>query len=260
MEKTQKLLRMFAVFSITFFTSVASSNIGMKHVTTQKMNFALESTIRQYKVSEGKPYIIKLFPDTKKVETTALAVTSPVNTPTSVSKTEISAPAASPAASTSTDNSIKTSSSTTTKKIIVVASRGGSAPAVSTSSVAIANGQKAANYAAKYIGSRYVSGGASPSGFDCSGFTSYIYNCLGVSLPRTAAGQASIGTSVSASQLKPGDLVFFQTHSNGISHVGMYIGGGRFVHAANPGKGVTVSSLGESYYASRFKGAKRIFK
>lgn len=107
-------------------------------------------------------------------------------------------------------------------------------------------------------GTRYVRGGVGRGGFDCSGFTRYIFAKYGVSLPHSSTAQASRGEAVSRSELAAGDLVFFQTNSRGISHVGIYIGDGRFVHAASRGRGVTVDSLGSSYYCSRYRGARRV--
>jgi len=104
------------------------------------------------------------------------------------------------------------------------------------------------------VGVPYVFGGTSRSGFDCSGYTQYVFKGSGVSLPRTAAEQFKVGSSVSREQLKSGDLVFFQTYTSGASHVGIYIGGGQFAHASN--SGVAVSSLNESYYAGRYLGAR----
>ncbi|HEX5468380.1 MAG TPA: NlpC/P60 family protein [Gaiellaceae bacterium] len=107
--------------------------------------------------------------------------------------------------------------------------------------------------ALSYLGVPYVWAGASPSGFDCSGFTMYVYAQVGVSLPHNAAMQYGLGHAVSRDQLAPGDLVFF----NGLSHVGLYIGGGRFVHAPHTGDVVKISSLSESWYASTYVGARR---
>lgn len=106
------------------------------------------------------------------------------------------------------------------------------------------------------IGTPYSFGGTSRSGFDCSGYTQYVFRGSGVSLPRTSYAQFGVGTAVSKSQLQPGDLVFFTTYSSGASHVGIYIGGGSFIHASN--SGVRTTSLYDSYYASRYLGARRV--
>lgn len=107
-------------------------------------------------------------------------------------------------------------------------------------------------------GARYARGGTSRGGFDCSGFTRYVFARYGVSLPHSSAAQARLGTPVSRGELAAGDLVFFQTYRSGISHVGIYIGDGKFVHAATRGRGVRVDSLGDSYYAPRYRGARRV--
>ncbi|HEY1318256.1 MAG TPA: NlpC/P60 family protein [Gaiella sp.] len=113
----------------------------------------------------------------------------------------------------------------------------------------------AVGVAMQYLGTPYVWGGASPGGFDCSGFVMYVYSQLGVSLPHNAAMQYNtVGTYVPRDQLEPGDLVFF----DGLGHVGMYIGGGQFIHAPHTGDVVKISSLGDSWYASTYVGAKRV--
>ncbi len=107
----------------------------------------------------------------------------------------------------------------------------------------------------RYLGIPYRWGGSSPStGFDCSGFVMYLYRKVGVSLPHNAAMQYGHGRAVSRGNLRPGDLVFF----NGLGHVGIYLGGGRFIHAPSSGDVVKISSLSESWYASRWVGARRI--
>jgi cell wall-associated NlpC family hydrolase len=109
--------------------------------------------------------------------------------------------------------------------------------------------------ALQYLGVPYVWGGSSPAtGFDCSGFVAYVYAQIGVYLPHHAASQYGYGTPVSRDQLAPGDLVFF----DGLGHVGIYIGGGQFVHAPHTGDVVKISSLYESWYASTFYGARRL--
>jgi len=112
------------------------------------------------------------------------------------------------------------------------------------------------NHALSLQGIPYVYGGTSRSGFDCSGYTQYVFKGSGISLPRTTFEQFRVGSSVNKAQLQPGDLVFFTTYATGASHVGIYIGGGSFVHASS--SGVIISSLGSSYYSSRYLGARRV--
>jgi cell wall-associated NlpC family hydrolase len=104
------------------------------------------------------------------------------------------------------------------------------------------------------LGTPYVWGGAAPGGFDCSGLVMWAYAQVGVSLPHSSYAQYGYGVPVSRDQLQPGDLVFF----DGLGHVGIYIGGGQFVHAPHTGDVVKISSLGESWYSAMFVGARRI--
>lgn len=121
-------------------------------------------------------------------------------------------------------------------------------------------GANIVEFAKKYLGYKYVSGGASPAtGFDCSGFTTYVYKNFGITLSRTSTAQASNGTAVQKSNLKQGDLVIFNNSSNTkVGHVGIYIGDNKFIHAANPSKGVIITALSDSYYSARYVGARRI--
>jgi cell wall-associated NlpC family hydrolase len=112
-------------------------------------------------------------------------------------------------------------------------------------------------YANKYLGRKYIWGASGPNAFDCSGFTMYVFKQFGISLPHQSGSQYKYGKAVSKGSLASGDLVFFNTYGS-ISHVGIYIGGGKFIHASNSRTGVTISSLSEGYYASRYVGAKRI--
>jgi cell wall-associated NlpC family hydrolase len=107
--------------------------------------------------------------------------------------------------------------------------------------------------AMQYLGIPYVYGGASPSGFDCSGFVMYVFAQIGVSLPHNAAAQYGYGMPVSRDQLQPGDLVFF----NGLGHVGIYIGGGQFIHSPHTGDVVKISSI-SGWYSSTWVGARRL--
>jgi cell wall-associated NlpC family hydrolase len=111
--------------------------------------------------------------------------------------------------------------------------------------------------AKQYIGTPYVWGGMTPSGFDCSGLVQYVFAQNGISLPRTTALQYKVGTSVSKSNLKPGDLVFFNTSGSGVSHVGIYIGDNQFIHSSSS-KGVVITSLSNSYWSARYLGARRV--
>jgi cell wall-associated NlpC family hydrolase len=107
--------------------------------------------------------------------------------------------------------------------------------------------------AMRYLGTPYVWGGASPSGFDCSGFVMYVFNQIGVSLPHSSYAQYGYGSPVSRGDLQPGDLVFF----DGLGHVGIYVGGGSFIHAPHTGDVVKISSM-TGWYASTFVGARRL--
>lgn len=127
---------------------------------------------------------------------------------------------------------------------------------VASAPVASGKGSSVVATARQYVGCKYVYGGTTPSGFDCSGFTSYVYKKFGVNLSRTAAGQYSNGTAVSRSQLQPGDLVMFG--KSGISHVAIYAGGGNIVHAANSKSGVRTDSLNSRYYNKNYVGARRV--
>ena len=112
-------------------------------------------------------------------------------------------------------------------------------------------GSDVVNYAKQFVGYRYVYGGASPSGFDCSGFTQYVYKQFGYSLKRVAASQSSDGVGVKKEDLKEGDIICFSNArgSSSIGHVGLYIGGGKFVHAANSRRGVIISNVdGDGFY------------
>lgn len=120
-------------------------------------------------------------------------------------------------------------------------------------------GQEITDYALQFLGCRYVYGGSSPKGFDCSGFTSYVYRQFGYSLNRTASGQLDNGTPVAKEELQPGDLVMFKEGgSKRASHVGLYIGNGQIIHASTASVGVVISDLYSSYYVRTYVGARRI--
>lgn len=111
--------------------------------------------------------------------------------------------------------------------------------------------------AQKYMGVPYVWGGETPDGFDCSGFTQYVMKENSITIPRTAADQFAAGTPVDKANLQVGDMVFFTTYKPGASHVGFYMGDGKFIHASSAAKAVTVSRLDEAYYTQHYIGARR---
>ncbi|CAA6805893.1 MAG: NLP/P60 family protein [uncultured Sulfurovum sp.] len=114
-----------------------------------------------------------------------------------------------------------------------------------------------------HLGGKYVWGGTHPKGFDCSGYTQYIYKKEGVGIPRTAYAQSKVGKEVSRFRLKKGDLLFFLTDKSRnipVTHVGIYIGDGNFIHAASKRKGIIITSLDDSKYSLLFVKATRIIK
>lgn len=153
------------------------------------------------------------------------------------------------ASSTSTASSSAASSSANTSTTSASSSASASqAPASNTSSVSVSGGSIASN-AAKYIGVPYVYGGTSPSGFDCSGLIYYAAKEAGINLPRTSQAQSTLGSYVSVSDLQAGDLVFWGGVGSAY-HVGIYIGGGQYLHAPAPGQNVTIQSM--AYFAPSF--------
>jgi len=132
----------------------------------------------------------------------------------------------------------------------------------SSSPVVNGSGSDIASFAMQFVGVPYVYGGASPSGFDCSGFTRYVFAQFGVKLPHGATPQLNSGAEVSRDNLQPGDLVFFQgtyATSAAASHCGIYIGDGQFIHSASSGnRGITISNLSDSYYSRHYLTARRV--
>jgi len=125
---------------------------------------------------------------------------------------------------------------------------------------AAGSGREVVRVAKKYKGSRYKSGGASPKGFDCSGFTWYVYKkATGEDITRGVEEQWKHGRSVGRGKWRPGDLVFFEnTFERGLSHVGIFIKGNDFIHAENETTGVVISSLDSDYYSKHYAGARRL--
>jgi cell wall-associated NlpC family hydrolase len=136
----------------------------------------------------------------------------------------------------------------------IAARAGGAAASTSRQGRASARQAKVVRYARRLLGVRYTYGGTSPrSGFDCSGFTRYVFAHFGIALPHYAGAQFTRGRKVARQALRPGDLVFF----DGLGHVGIYVGRGRFIHAPHSGTAVSLERL-DGWYSSRFTGARRL--
>jgi cell wall-associated NlpC family hydrolase len=120
-------------------------------------------------------------------------------------------------------------------------------------------GATIAGVAAALVGRPYQFGGADAAGFDCSGLARYVYERVGVAIPRTAAAQQRAAHPVPLAQLAPGDLLFFSIGARGVDHVGIYAGAGRFIHARHAGVAVAYANLSEGFYARHLRGAGRFW-
>jgi cell wall-associated NlpC family hydrolase len=147
-------------------------------------------------------------------------------------------------------------------RCFLVAALAATAPAhaQSTAGKAWSGAQDVAMYALGLIGVTYKFGGSSPdSGLDCSGLVRHVFEeVTGVSLPRTAKEMSTLGAKIPVGQLQPGDLVFFNTRRFAFSHVGIYLGDNRFVHAPSRGSEVAIASIDQSYWQKHFNGARRV--
>lgn len=205
--------------------SKSSEVVAKLSLNTAVDVYSEENGWSKVKVGEKEGYIATSLLSNKKQETTRSLET--------------------PRETTNTENTENTTNQTTKKEETTTAT-------VPTSG----KGATVVETAKNYIGSKYVYGAAGPNSFDCSGFTSYIFKQHGVSLNRTAAAQYSNGVAVSRDQLQPGDLIMFG--KSGINHVGIYIGGGQIVHAANASRGVTIDTINSGYYNNNYVGARRV--
>lgn len=185
-----------------------------------------QGTWYKIKHNDQEGYVLKEYVSDKKVEVTSRSAEDRTKTTTENKASE-------------TTNNTKTEETTT-----------------KTSS----KGQEAANYVKQFVGCKYVYGGSTPKGFDCSGLTMYVYKKYGVNLSHSATAQSKVGTKVERANLQPGDLVFFKNYrtNTGIGHVGIYIGNNKFVHASTEKTGVITSTLSGSY-STRYVTARRIF-
>jgi cell wall-associated NlpC family hydrolase len=121
------------------------------------------------------------------------------------------------------------------------------------------NGARIISLAQSQVGARYTWAGTSPStGFDCSGFVYWVFNTLGFNMPRTMDEQLASGRRIPIDQLRPGDVLFFSdTYTSGLSHDGIYLGDGKFIHAVDESTGVAITALNSAYWAERYYAAVR---
>ena len=209
----------------------------------------VDDTWSKVQVGGNTGYIASKYLSDKKTEVTSRGATEAREDKNKTEETEQKEEEAKSATKTENNNTQKEENKTETKKETATSKKSSGV-----------TGADIVSYAKKYVGYNYVSGGASPStGFDCSGLTYYIYKQNGYTISRTSGAQASNGKKVSKSNLKAGDLVIFNNSSNtSVGHVGIYIGGNQFIHAANSRKGVITTSLSDSYYSKRFVSGRRI--
>lgn len=119
--------------------------------------------------------------------------------------------------------------------------------------------QEIVHFAKSFLGTPYKYGGATRSGVDCSGLVTAVYREFNISLPRSSKDQSRVGDGVNKSNLEPADLVFFKTSGSGtISHVGIYLGDGKFIHASTSARKVRVDHLNDDYFKRRYRGARRV--
>lgn len=243
----------------TAYTNSATVNVRKEAnkdssiVTKLTINTAVEVVSEEngwskVKVSGKEGYILTTLLSDKKQETSRSSTTRKEETTKTPTNT-----------TTQTNNNTTKTQTNTAAQTSKTTQPAATTPAPTTTTPAASGkGSSVVATARQYVGCKYVYGGTTPSGFDCSGFTSYVYKKFGVNLSRTAAGQYSNGTAVSRSQLQPGDLVMFG--KSGISHVAIYAGGGTIVHAANSKSGVRTDSLNSGYYSRNYAGARRVLQ
>lgn len=224
----------------------SSSSTSSDVITTLSQNTQIkvvgeEDGWYKVEVNDKSGYILKTLVSDKKVEVTSR---SAVATRTVTQETT----------AVNTTNTVQTTQNNTNQETAQVSET--TETVESTSS----KGEEVVAYAKQFLGCRYVYGGSGPSVFDCSGFTMFVYSHFGYYMGHSAVTQAYVGTYVPRSQLQPGDLIIINNESNtSIGHVGMYVGGGNFIHASSGSGKVIISPLSNAYYNARYVTARRIF-
>lgn len=250
---------------ISDFNELESEKLLLKKqlLTANDKVIYTENEVKAAITTEDKATVQTDTNDKKAIENKATANKSSLNTTTKTavskpkSKTSTNSTVSSSTKTTSKTTTSKTTSSTTLSKSTTATDKSTATNRGTTSTVTSTKASAVISTAKSFMGVPYVWGGTTPSGFDCSGYIQYVLGKNGISVPRTAAEQYKVGTSVSKSNLRTGDLVFFTTYKEGPSHLGFYLGEGKFIHASSS-KGVTISSLSSDYYSSRYIGAKRV--
>ncbi len=265
-EKTEttKEVKMYVsseVVNLRKEESTSSDTLAQLEKGTQVTVISENNGWSKVKVNNKQGYISSSLLSERKPETTTsrgleTARKEITNDNETSKKSETASTETKKATSNNTTTSTESKKTTTSAETKTTTSNNSSTPAKTSdtkTSSTTNKGQEVCNYAKQFLGCKYVYGGTSPKGFDCSGFTQYVYKHFGVTLNRTSQAQASNGKSVKKADLKPGDLVIFS------GHVGIYIGDGKFIHAANSKKGVIITSLSDSYYVKNYITARRIF-
>lgn len=233
----------------------SSASTSSQVVTTLLQNEQIklvgeENGWYKVKVNNKNGYILKtLVSDTKVQVTSRSAVATRETTKTTNTTTSNTATTSTQAANQT--SSVSSNTATTQEQ---------QSSTKTTSQTSSSKGEQVVAYAKNYLGCKYVYGGSGPSVFDCSGFTMYVYKHFGYSMGHSAVTQAYLGTYVPRSNLQPGDLIIFNNQANtSIGHVGMYVGGGNFIHASSGSGKIIISPLSNAYYNTRYVTARRIF-
>ena len=252
-EKTETTTKKMYVSTVTLNLR-EKADTNSKIVTQLNQNDEVivikkvDNTWSQVKTGNYEGYIASKYLSSKKIKETTSRGSEDIRNSEAAKKAEEEAKKKAEAAKKKAEEETKKKNESTTNKTTTTSKK----TTTSSKKSSKVTGGDIIAYAKKYLGYRYVYGTAGPNTFDCSGFTSYVYKHFGYSLNRTSGGQRSNGKKVSKSDLQPGDILCFS------GHVGLYIGGNKFIHAANPRKGVIISSLSESYYVKTYITARRI--